>query len=120
MRHEKSISMFPGYLFVRVVDAWRSLLLTRGIIGVVGGSRPSHVPDGLVERLIIKQQEDGEHITLPWNIGQTLRVKRGALRGELVIYEGMSRRAKERVLLKAMGGYVPIELDGTDLEAAAA
>lgn len=120
IRHERNVFMFPGYLFVRVVDAWRSLLLTRGISSVVGGFNPSRLPDGLVERLIAKQKADGENITLPWNIGQTLRVRRGALGGELVIYEGMGRRAKERVLLRAMGGYVPIEIDGIDLEAAVA
>ena len=119
MRHERTCQLFPGYLFIRVVDAWRSLLFTRGISGVVGGFNPSVVADDIVNGLMLREKECEGAIPLPWVMGQVLRVKDGALAGQLVIYDGMGRRARERVLLKAMGGYRPINVHGCNLEAAA-
>jgi transcription antitermination factor NusG len=118
--YERTFFMFPSYLFVRVADAWRSLLGTRGVAGVVGGASPSRAPDGLVERLISDEQQNGGAIKLPhvFEIGQSLLVKNGHLRGTHVIYDGMSRHGREKVLLSAMGGNVSVELFGSDLEVA--
>jgi transcription antitermination factor NusG len=118
-RFERSCQLFPGYLFVRVMGAWRSLLTTHGIHTVLGGANPSRVPEGMVEDLMSKQGVEDGNVVLPWRVGQLLRVKDGTLAGELVIYEGMGRHARERVLLKAMGGYVPVEINGSNLEAVA-
>src|SRR5580765_4485454 len=81
IRHERIVFMFPGYIFIKVVDVWRSVLHTNGIARIVGGSSPCRVRAGVVEDLIAKEQ-DGT-VPLPWSIGQILRVKCGALRGEL-------------------------------------
>jgi len=118
-RFERTCQLFPGYLFIRVADAWRSVLFTRGIYGVIGGDNPSCVPDEIVDDLMAKEKESEGFIPLPWAIGQTLRIKDGALAGQLVIYDGMGKNARERVLLKAMGGYRPINVSGNSLEAAA-
>jgi transcription antitermination factor NusG len=118
-RHERICQLFPGYLFVRVAESWRSLLSTRGISGVVGGSNPSYIDDGVVDELIATEKANEGAVPLPWVIGSTLRVKRGALTGQLVIYDGMGKHERERVLLKAMGGHRPINIMGCDLEAVA-
>jgi transcription antitermination factor NusG len=118
-RYERTCQLFPGYLFIRVVDRWRSVLFTRGIIGVVGGEYPSSVADGVVDDLIAAEKASEGAISLPWVMGQTLRIKEGALAGQLVIYDGMGKNARERVLLRAMGGYRPINIPGHSLEAAA-
>jgi transcription antitermination factor NusG len=116
-KHERLLYLFPGYLFVRVVGIWRGLLSTRGVLQVLGGARPSIVPDAMVEDLMHKEKIGQGSVPLPWYVGQKLRVKDGAFAGELVVYEGMGKHDRERVLLMAMGGYVPIELSGSNLEA---
>ena len=116
-RRERVCQLFPGYLFVRVMGAWRSLLTTHGIHTVLGGANPSRVPEGLVEDLMSKERQGEGAVTLPWDMGQMLRINSGKFAGTLVIYDGMGRRATERVLLKAMGGYVPMEINGSNLEA---
>ena len=118
-RHERVCQLFPGYLFVRVVESWRSLLFTRGIASVVGGVNPSIIIDGVVDELMAAEEASNGAVPLPWVIGTKLRVWDGALAGQLVIYDGMGKHARERVLLKAMGGYRPINMMGSNLEAAA-
>lgn len=50
----QTLPLFPGYLFVRVVDGreWASILTTHGVNRMVGvGGRPAAVERGVVERL---------------------------------------------------------------------
>jgi transcription antitermination factor NusG len=117
-RHERKCFLFPSYLFVRVHNVWRSLLYTRGILSIVGGFKPARVPDGIVEDFLSAEHSGGGAITLPFTFGQKLRVTCGALKGEIVIYNGMGRHDRERVLLNAMGSQITVELCGRDLEAA--
>ena len=52
--------LFPGYLFVRVVDRWRRIDRTMGVIGVVKtGETPARCPDNEIAALLARTDPDG-------------------------------------------------------------
>jgi transcription antitermination factor NusG len=58
------VPLFPGYLFVAVVDQWWSIRWTAGVTRILlAGETPARVADAAVDRL--KARERGGFVQLP-------------------------------------------------------
>lgn len=119
------IALFPGYLFVRIIDRWRAAAKTMGVLGLImSGESPACCPDEEIEK--IKMQMRGGLVRLPkpepakcaFEIGQTVRIISGSLRGFEAIYDGMGAHERECVLLEILGRMTRVELAPGDLIAA--
>ena len=113
-----STPLFPGYLFARIVDRWRSINTTFGVLCLVRvGDCPSKMPDHEIEAL--KAMIDGHgYIKLPEScaapvkrtiaIGSRVRITAGPFGGMSGLYAGQSTRERERVLLNLLGSQRPV------------
>jgi transcriptional antiterminator RfaH len=111
--------LFPGYMFVRLTDQWYSVVWTIGVIRLLmSGDQPAKLGEKIVEG--IRKREVGGFVRLPspprMRKGQTVRIIRGYFEGQIAIYEGMTSKDRERVLLNLLGQSVPVELPSSDLE----
>jgi len=119
IRHRKqkrTLALFPRYIFVRVIDQWHSIKSTIGISHLIYNEekRPAVVRDEVINYL--KGREDSRGIVqLPkkeeFVLGQNIRIVGGRFDGRMALYDGMSRRNRERVLLQLLGQSVSVELN---------
>jgi transcription antitermination factor NusG len=108
--------LFPGYLFVRIVDRWYPVRWTRGVIGLL--PIPTQLQEKTMNEIRNREGRDGL-VKLPANQlrkGQQVRITRGNFEGQIALCEGMSGKDRVRVLLNMLGQKVPVELSGHDLE----
>lgn len=110
--------LFGRYFFVSFIDRWRAILSTRGIAGLLlSGETPSLVSDFEIARL--RDQERNGIIKLKkqsqFKRGQPVRIESGDMVGLSGIYDGMSSRDREVVLLNMMGRMVRTELAAGDM-----
>lgn len=117
--------LFGPYFFVKSFGAWRFLLGTFGVAGVVlFGETPATVRNYVIDNL--KAREIDGIVELPqlpadterWKLGARLRVKGGVFSGNIGIYEGMDLKARERVLLDFLGRKTSVLIAPEMLEAA--
>ena len=112
-----STPLFPGYLFARVVERWRSINFCFGVIGIVRvGDCPSKMPDREIEAL--KAMIDGHgYVRLPEAprpthrtiaIGAKVKITAGPFGGMSGLYAGMGAKDRERVLLNLLGSQRPV------------
>lgn len=116
----KKFQLFPGYLFVFVIDRWRSLLSTFGINGVLmDQERPAVLRDGVIEA-IRAREADGVVVLQKskFRQGQRVRVISGPLMFELGIYEGQRERDRVSVLMQLLGRPVRATFKEDNLAAA--
>jgi transcriptional antiterminator RfaH len=98
--------LFPGYLFVFVVDAWRRLLGIDGVRGVLMAcDRPAVVPGVVIDEMRNRCNGDGVLMVpaMPRiKLGSSVRVKVGPLAGLFGVFDGeVSKR--EAALLYLLG-----------------
>ena len=97
--------IFPRYLFVWIADQWHALFNTIGITKVLmTADQPARLPDGWVEGM--RSQERNGLLTLPkhrFKIGQRVTITTGLLAGSKGMYQGMTSRQREIVLLETLG-----------------
>jgi transcription antitermination factor NusG len=99
--------LFPRYLFVWIESQWQRLFNTFGVSRVLmSGDKPSKLPDGWVDRL--KASEQNGLIVLPKRSsdfipGQQVQVVGGLFVGAKGLYQGMTSRQREVVLLDRLG-----------------
>jgi transcriptional antiterminator RfaH len=115
-----SAPLFAGYFFCRIVDRWRSINSTFGVLCLVRvGDCPARCPDCEIEAL--KAMIDGHgYIKLPEAppppvrrkiaIGARVRIASGPFGGMSGLYAGMSTKDRERVLLHVLGGQREIRI----------
>ena len=115
-----SAPLFRGYFFCRIVDHWRSINSTFGVLCLVRvGDCPARCPDREIEAL--KEMIDGHgYIKLPETppppvrrkiaIGAKVRIASGPFGGMSGLYAGMSTKDRERVLLHVLGGQREIRI----------
>lgn len=118
----KTGPLFPGYLFVRVIDRWRVLERTMGVVSVVKtGETPARCPDEEIAALLARTDPDGivrlppgsgpaQPIRRAFAPGEAVTVTGGAFRGFHGLHTGMSVRDREVVLLDVLGGKRPIAI----------
>ena len=108
--------LFPGYLFVSIVDRWRAIDRTPGVLSLVKfGDAPAKCPDAEIDK--IRKQIDADGLVrLPSpakpakRIGAKVLIAAGPLSGSMAIYAGMSARKREMVLLGMLGRQTKVEL----------
>jgi transcription antitermination factor NusG len=102
--------LFPGYLFVRIVERWYSIAWTNGVTRLImAGDQPARCPDQEIDKIQHAIGGNGLVRLPPANRpakcleGQPVRILTGSFRGLTAIYVGMSARARETVLLDLLG-----------------
>jgi transcriptional antiterminator RfaH len=116
--------LFPGYIFVRIIDdRWYDVRWSVGVVRVLmAGDGPARLADKVVDEL--RRNESGGFVRLPpppveYRPGQPVRIMTGSFRGLVGLYEGQTAQDRERVLLDLLGRMVPVTLERTDrIEAA--
>jgi transcription antitermination factor NusG len=115
-----SAPLFASYFFVRIVEQWRSINSTLGVLCLVRvGDCPARCPDHEIDSL--KAMIDGHgYVKLPEappppvrrkiTIGANVRIASGPFGGMLGLYAGMSTKDRERVLLHVLGGQREIRI----------
>jgi len=119
------IPLFPRYIFVFIQSHWRYLLSTIGVTGIIrsgGGEGPAIVDDKIIEKIRLRQNQDGI-VVLPkknrFDQGQSIRITTGCFEGKIGLYQGATSFERETVLLTLMGRLVPISVSESSIVAAA-
>ena len=126
-----SRKLYPGYVFIDMVlldenqkvieKPWYFIRDTQGIIGFVGGDRPT--PTLLEEIETIKAQiaasEDTERPKVSFEVGETVKINDGPfLNFSGVIEEIDPDKGKLRVTVNVFGRNTPVELEYWKVEKA--
>lgn len=114
------LPLFPGYVFVYIVDQWRALLSTYGVSGLLlSAGEPAKVPADVVDN--IKAREVDGVVVLSksrFYVGQQVQVKSGPLGYELgTIHEGQRDRDRVKVLLNLLGRSCVVAVEEDNLVA---
>jgi transcriptional antiterminator RfaH len=109
--------LFPGYLFVKIVDRWWSVNNTIAVIQLLrSGDQPAQLRDEIVSS--IKNKERNGLVKLPQppglKIGDKVRIVRGSFQDRLGIFDGMSGRDRSHILLELLGRQVRVEIRKID------
>jgi transcriptional antiterminator RfaH len=111
--------LFPTYVFVRAWSRFYPILWTTGVVRLLMcGEQPASLADDIIAN--IRKREIGGFVKLPpparLKKGQRVRIVRGSFAGQVAVYEGMTGKDRERVLLDLLGQKVSVELPDRDLE----
>ena len=107
--------LFPGYIFVRFdleAARWRSINGTLGIAQLIcNGERPAAVPEGVVEEIAARENNDGLIVISPraFQRGEALRIVSGALADCFGLFEKMADRDRVVLLLDLLGRKVRVQ-----------
>lgn len=131
---KKSVStrkLYPGYVFIdmvlldeqsRIIDRpWYFVRETQGIIGFVGGDRPTPTPSEEIESIKaqISDAEDHEKPKVEFEVGETVKINDGPfLNFSGLIDEVEPDRGKLKVTVNIFGRNTPVELEYWQVEKA--
>lgn len=123
--------LYPGYVFLdmvlldeanRVIEKpWYFIRDTQGIIGFVGGERPSPTPGDEIESIKaqMSESEDTEKPKVNFEVGETVKINDGPfLNFSGVIEEIEPERGKLKVTVNIFGRNTPVELEYWQVEKA--
>jgi transcriptional antiterminator RfaH len=105
-----SAPLFSGYFFCRIVDRWRSINSTFGVLCLVRvGDCPARCPDREIDSL--KALIDGHgFVRLPdkpppraFKKGEAVKIVGGPFQGVAALHSGMSASEKEILLIAMLG-----------------
>ena len=126
-----SRKLYPGYVFIymrllddnqRVIEQpWYFIRDTPGIIGFVGGDRPSATPSDEIETIKaqMSDSEDHEKPKVNFEVGETVKINDGPfLNFSGVIEEIEPDRGKLKVTVNIFGRNTPVELEYWQVEKA--
>jgi transcriptional antiterminator RfaH len=113
--------LFPCYLFIRIVDRWRVIERTMGVLSLIKfGDKPAKCPDNEIALLLARADPDGIIRLGPRRSlngtrstlapGATVTVTGGPLAGFDGLYQGQGAHDRERVLLTMLGAQRPVEI----------
>lgn len=119
-RRDVIVPLFSRYVFVQIVDAWHSLLGTKGVAGLImAGNSPSLVGDDVIEEIQSRCDKDGFFVPAPRLIkGEQVVAKYGAMAGVIGIYDGMTSNQREVALMEILGSKRRVEFERGNLVAA--
>jgi transcriptional antiterminator RfaH len=111
--------LFPGYLFALVIDRWRAINTTLGVLCLVRvGDCPARCPDRDIDSL--KAMMVGGFVRLPEGrgapvkrrieLGAKVRITRGPFGGLNGLYAGQTARERELVLIDFLGRQTPVQV----------
>ncbi len=123
--------LYPGYVFIdmvllddnkRIIEKpWYFIRDTQGLIGFVGGDRPTPTSAGDIEsvKAQISDSEDHEKPKVTFEIGETIKINDGPfLNFSGVIEEVEPERGKLKVTVNIFGRNTPVELEYWQIEKA--
>lgn len=123
--------LYPGYVFIdmalldddnRIMEKpWSFVHDTQGIIGFVGGERPSPTPPEEIDMIKaqIAESEDHEKPKVNFEAGETVKINDGPfLNFSGVIEEIDPARGKLKVTVNIFGRNTPVELEYWQVEKA--
>ena len=123
--------LYPGYVFInmallddnrRVIEKpWYFIRDTQGIIGFVGGERPTPTPGEEIESIKaqMSDSEDREKPKVHFEVGETIKINDGPfLNFGGVIEEIEPERGKLKVTVNIFGRNTPVELEYWQVEKA--
>lgn len=126
-----SRKLYPGYVFVDMVlldegkrllpKPWQFVHDTPGIIGFVGGERPSPASAEEIDSIKaqISDSEDHERPKVSFEVGETVKINDGPfLNFSGVIEEIEPDRGKLKVTVNIFGRNTPVELEYWQVEKA--
>lgn len=121
--------LYPGYVFVlmallddnkRIIEKpWYFIRDTPGIIGFVGGDRPTPTPAAEIESIKsqVAESEDTEKPKVQFDVGETVKITDGPfLNFSGVIEEIEPERGKLKVTVNIFGRNTPVELEYWQVE----
>jgi transcriptional antiterminator RfaH len=122
IRHGRKITvtppLFPGYLFLQIVNGWWKARWSFGIASLImDGSGPARVADGIIDE--IRSRERGglvELLSPRLRTGDAVRVTRGPLCGLDGLYAGQAPHERVAILLTLLGGERRVILAKDDVE----
>jgi len=112
----KTVSLFPRYLFIRLDDKnqnWTPVRSTKGVSNFVRfGLSFAKVPDQIISMIRIQQQQTIEKMIdiCSHQKGDYLEIQTGAFKGQQAIFQNYSAQDRVVVLLKLIGQQQEIEL----------
>lgn len=123
--------LYPGYVFIhmtllddnqRLIEKpWYFIRDTQGIIGFVGGDRPTPTPADEIETIKAQmaESEDVEKPKVSFEIGETVKINDGPfLNFSGVIEEVDPEKGKLKVTVNVFGRNTPVELEYWKVEKA--
>ena len=123
--------LYPGYVFIdmvllddnkRVIEKpWYFIRDTQGVIGFVGGDRPTPTPGDEIENIKaqISESEEQEKPKVHFEAGETVKINDGPfLNFSGVIEEIEPERGKLKVTVNIFGRNTPVELEYWQVEKA--
>lgn len=124
-----SRKLYPGYVFINMVlldenqrlieKPWYFIRETPGIIGFVGGDRPTPTSQEDIDRIKaqISESEETERPKVSFEVGETVKINDGPfLNFNGVIEEIDPERGKVKVTVNIFGRSTPVELEYWQLE----
>ncbi|CAC9538308.1 Transcriptional activator RfaH [uncultured Gammaproteobacteria bacterium] len=114
--NNKTVSLFPRYLFIQLDDKnqnWTPIRSTRGVANFVRfGLNFAVVPNKIIRLIKIQQQQTIEKLI---NIcshqkGDDIEIQSGVFKGQTAIFQNYNSRDRVIVLLKLIGQQQEIEL----------
>ena len=112
----KTVSLFPRYLFISLDDKnqnWTPIRSTKGVSNFVRfGLSFAKVPDQIISMIRIQQQQTIEKMIdiCSHQKGDYLEIQTGAFKGQQAIFQNYSAQDRVVVLLKLIGQQQEIEL----------
>jgi len=106
--------LFPGYVFVRIVDRFYPVMWTAHVVRLLmSGDRPACLNDEVI--MAIRKQERSGFVRLPTSAkmlkkGQNVRITKGSFLNHIGLYDGMGSKDRAHVLLELLGRKVSIDL----------
>ena len=128
MRNGKKVlkerSYLPGYVLIEaalVGEVAHVLRNTPNVIGFLGGTdNPQSLRESEVNRILGKVdelQETGEDFSIPYYVGESVKVNHGPFSGfSAVIEEVNNEKKKLKVMVKIYGRKTPLELGFMQVE----
>jgi len=120
----KERSYLPGYVLIEaalVGEVAHVLRNTPNVIGFLGGTdNPQSLRESEVNRILGKVdelQESGEDFSIPFYVGESVKVNHGPFSGfSAVIEEVNNEKKKLKVMVKIFGRKTPLELGFMQVE----
>jgi transcriptional antiterminator RfaH len=117
---QRAVPLFPGYLFVQIVERWYPVRWSVGVLRVLmAGEQPYRLPDGVIVN--IRRREDREgFVKIPkygLQLGQSVRIVKGSFAGQIAVFDGMAGHERSRILLELLGRKTTVELPTQDIVA---
>lgn len=120
----RTVALFPGYVFVVLIDRWWDARWCPGVIDLLReGERPAVCPQCEIDKIVANLDQRSGLIRLPkrprqdalaFMPGTNVRIISGSFCGLAGLYEGMSARERIFVLLDMFGARRRVELGPED------